>query len=127
MQKMSGAARREQVLAIAAEEFARNGLHGVSVESIARQANITQPYVFRIFGTKQALFLEVMFQASEADFQNTMLALQTGNDDAAQTLCNFGQRFLGLLYSPEVMAVRRLHCKAPCNTCWTCATVFCRR
>ena len=26
----------------------------------------------------------------------------------AQTLRNFGQRFLGLLYSPEVMAVRRL-------------------
>lgn len=60
MEKMSGAARRDQVLSIAAEEFARSGLHGASVESIARQANITQPYVFRIFGTKQALFLEVM-------------------------------------------------------------------
>ena len=35
-------------------------------------------------------------------------ALQTPGDDAAQTLRDFGQRFLGLLYSPNVMAVRRL-------------------
>lgn len=57
---MSGPDRRQQVLAIAAEEFADNGLHGASTEAIARRADITQAYVFRIFGTKKALFLEVM-------------------------------------------------------------------
>jgi AcrR family transcriptional regulator len=39
---MSGERRREQVLQIAAEEFAEGGLHGTSTEAIARRAGITQ-------------------------------------------------------------------------------------
>ena len=60
---MSGPDRRQQVLAIAAEEFADGGLHGASTETIARRAEITQAYVFRIFETKKALFLEVVVAA----------------------------------------------------------------
>lgn len=60
---MRGADRRQQVLRIAAEEFAEAGLHGASTEAIARRAEITQAYVFRIFGTKKALFLEVVVDA----------------------------------------------------------------
>jgi AcrR family transcriptional regulator len=48
------------VVAIAAREFADHGLHGASIEAIAREAGITQPYVFRMFGTKKALFLELV-------------------------------------------------------------------
>ncbi len=60
---MSGPDRRHQVRVIAAEEFARAGLHGASTETIARRAEITQAYVFRMFGTKKALFLEVVVAA----------------------------------------------------------------
>src|SRR6201986_4233219 len=59
-ERMSGPERRAQVLAIAAREFADHGLHGASVEAIAREADITQAYVFRMFGTKKALFLELV-------------------------------------------------------------------
>ena len=58
--RMSGTERRSQVLAIAAGEFAERGLHGASTEVIAREADITQAYVFRLFGTKKALFLELV-------------------------------------------------------------------
>jgi AcrR family transcriptional regulator len=58
--RMSGTERRSQVLAIAAGEFAERGLHGASIEVIAREADITQAYVFRLFGTKKALFLELV-------------------------------------------------------------------
>jgi AcrR family transcriptional regulator len=61
--RMSGPDRRQQVLQIAAEEFADGGLHGTSTEVIARRAEITQAYIFRMFGTKKALFLEVMAAA----------------------------------------------------------------
>jgi len=57
---MSGRDRRAQVLRIAAGEFANHGLHGASTEAIAREAGITQAYVFRMFGTKKALFLELV-------------------------------------------------------------------
>ena len=60
---MSGPERRSQVLGIAAGEFADHGLHGASTEAIARRAEITQAYVFRMFGTKKALFLEVVVAA----------------------------------------------------------------
>jgi AcrR family transcriptional regulator len=58
--RMSGTERRSQVLGIAAREFADRGLHGASIEVIAREADITQAYVFRMFGTKKALFLELV-------------------------------------------------------------------
>lgn len=57
---MSGAERRSQVLGIAAVEFANHGLYGASIEAIAHEAGITQAYVFRMFGTKKALFLELV-------------------------------------------------------------------
>jgi AcrR family transcriptional regulator len=58
--RMSGSERRSQVLGIAAGEFANRGLHGASIEAVAREAGITQAYVFRMFGTKKALFLELV-------------------------------------------------------------------
>ncbi|MGH9079608.1 MAG: TetR/AcrR family transcriptional regulator [Acidimicrobiales bacterium] len=60
---MSGEERRSQVLGIAAGEFANHGLHGASIEAIARSAEITQAYIFRMFGTKKALFLELVVAA----------------------------------------------------------------
>src|SRR5213075_1196543 len=55
-QRKSAEERRETVLAAALEEFASNGLDGASTEAIAARAGISQPYVFRLFGTKKELF-----------------------------------------------------------------------
>jgi len=79
---MSGADRRSQVLEIAAEEFAAHGLHGASTEAIARSAGITQAYIFRMFGTKKALFLELVRGAFErvADGMQTAATDKTGMD-----------------------------------------------
>jgi AcrR family transcriptional regulator len=60
---MTAVQRRSQLLELAAAQFAEAGLHGASTEEIARRAAITQAYIFRIFGTKKALFLEVVDQA----------------------------------------------------------------
>ena len=49
--------RREAVLEAAAAEFARKGLHGASTDAIAKGAGISQPYLFRLFGTKKGLYL----------------------------------------------------------------------
>jgi AcrR family transcriptional regulator len=52
--------RREEILDAALQEFAARGLHGASTEDIARLAGISQPYVFRLFGTKKELFRAVV-------------------------------------------------------------------
>ena len=59
-QRMSAAERREQVLDVAVTEFAMHGLAGTSTEDVARQAGISQPYLFRLFPTKKALFLSLV-------------------------------------------------------------------
>jgi AcrR family transcriptional regulator len=49
--------RREAVLEAAMVEFAARGLDGGSTEAIAKAVGISQPYVFRLFGTKKELFI----------------------------------------------------------------------
>jgi AcrR family transcriptional regulator len=38
-------------------EFAKGGMDGTSTDAIARRAGISQPYLFRLYPTKRALFL----------------------------------------------------------------------
>ena len=49
--------RRASVLEAAGHEFAVKGLYGTSTEDIARAAGISQPYLFRLFGSKKGLYL----------------------------------------------------------------------
>jgi AcrR family transcriptional regulator len=76
---MSASERRAQILAIAAEEFAAGGLHGTSTETIARRAGITQTYVFRLFGSKQNLFIQVV----QAAFDQLTEGMRTAAGDRA--------------------------------------------
>jgi AcrR family transcriptional regulator len=62
---MSAAERREMVLEAALTEFAARGLDGTSTEDVARQAGISQPYLFRLFPTKKALFLALMERCTQ--------------------------------------------------------------
>lgn len=55
--RLTAAERREVVLDAAVTEFSAFGLHGASTEDIAERAGISQPYVFKLFGTKKDLFM----------------------------------------------------------------------
>jgi len=57
---MSAEERREQVLEAALSQFAAKGFAGTSTEDVARDADISQPYLFRLFPTKKALFLALV-------------------------------------------------------------------
>lgn len=54
--------RRADVLRAAVKEFAQRGLEGTSTQAVARAAGISQPYLFRLFPTKKALFLALVKQ-----------------------------------------------------------------
>src|SRR5262245_561278 len=93
--RMPAADRRTQVLAVAAGEFAEGGLRGASIEAIARAAGISQPYVFRIFGSKKALFLEVV-AASFAQLSEGMCTAAEGAT-GLEALAAMGSRYNALL------------------------------
>jgi AcrR family transcriptional regulator len=92
---MSGQDRRHQVLQIAAEEFAASGLHGASTEAIARHAGITHAYVFRMFGTKKALFLEVVVAAF--DRLTEAMGDAAGDETGLDALTRMGAQYNELL------------------------------
>src|SRR5690349_24090051 len=55
--RRSAEERREELVEIAFRHFAEGGYKGTSTEDIAREAGISQPYLFRLFRTKRELFL----------------------------------------------------------------------
>jgi len=58
--RMSAEERRADVLRVAAHEFAKTGFLGTSTEDVAKAAGISQPYLFRLWPTKKALFLALV-------------------------------------------------------------------
>jgi AcrR family transcriptional regulator len=80
--RMPAELRREVVLAAAMAEFAERGFAGTSTEDVARRAEISQPYLFRLFPTKKALFLALVercFRRVEEAFTTAAEGL-TGQD-----------------------------------------------
>jgi len=65
IRRRSADERREEILDIAIERFAVGGYRGTSTEVIAREADISQPHLFRLFRTKQKLFLACGERACE--------------------------------------------------------------
>ena len=92
---MSAAERREMVLEAAAVEFGVHGLAGTSTEDVAKRAGISQPYLFRLFPTKKALFLALVqrcFHQLEDTFI-TAAADRTG-DEALEAMADVYERML---------------------------------
>ncbi|MEW1859574.1 helix-turn-helix domain-containing protein [Streptomyces sp. NPDC088194] len=54
---MSAEDRRASVISAAMSEFAQGGYKGTSTEAIARRVGVSQPYLFRLFPNKQAMFI----------------------------------------------------------------------
>jgi AcrR family transcriptional regulator len=109
---MSAAQRRESVLEAAVIEFAARGLEGTSTEDVARRAGISQPYLFRLFPTKKALFLALVercFRRVEEAF-TTAAADLTG--DAA--LDAMGDAYEALL-ADRTLLLLQLHSYAACG------------
>jgi AcrR family transcriptional regulator len=50
--------RREIVLRESIPVFARYGYEGATTAEIAKRAGVTQPYIFKLFGSKKSLFIE---------------------------------------------------------------------
>jgi AcrR family transcriptional regulator len=77
--RLSAAERREAVLEAARVEFAAKGYVGASTEDIAARAGISQPYLFRLFGTKKELFIASVnrcFRATLQEFQRAAEGLR---------------------------------------------------
>jgi AcrR family transcriptional regulator len=60
---MAADERRELVLEAATNVFGQRGYFGTTTDQVAIAAGVSQPYVVRMFGTKENLFLAVLRRA----------------------------------------------------------------
>lgn len=95
---MSARERREEILEAAVAEFALKGLHGTSTETIARRAGVSQPYLFRLFGTKKDLFLASVERGFDRVQDTFRLAAEANLGDA---LTAMGESYKYLLSHRE--------------------------
>lgn len=118
--RQSAEERREAVLAAALEEFARGGLHGTSTEDIARRAGISQPYLFRLFGTKKGLFIA----ATERCMRETRETFEAAAGDlrGPDALQAMGEAYKGLVADRKRL-LAQLQGYAACDDVDVCAAM----
>ena len=110
--RMKAGERREAVLAAAVTEFAARGLAGTSTEDVARRAGISQPYLFRLFPTKKALFLasvERIFERVAEAFEQAAEGL-TGQE----ALASMGQAY-GAFLGDRQLLMHQMQAYAACD------------
>ena len=97
-QRQTAEERREAILGAAQDLFAQRGLYGTSTDEIARRAGISQPYLFRLFGTKKELFIATverclsealgMFKTASAGLEGEEALLAIGRAYADEIVKN---------------------------------------
>jgi AcrR family transcriptional regulator len=109
---MSAEERRETVLEAAVPEFARRGLAGTSTEDVARRAGISQPYLFRLFPTKKALFLALVERCYQR-IEDAFLAA-AGDKTGEEALAAMGDEYERLL-DDRTLLLLQMHAYAACE------------
>ena len=120
-ERKTKAERREEILDAAVAEFAAKGLHGASTDEIARLAGISQPYVFRLFGTKKELYLAVVARC----FRQTLETFQRVAEGkrGEEALLAIGLAYGELLESDRIYLQAQMQAYAACEDPEICAVV----
>jgi AcrR family transcriptional regulator len=105
--------RREEILDAALGVFAEKGLHAASTEEIARLAGISQPYVFRLFGTKKELYLAVVARC----FRQTLEIFQRAAEGkrGEEALHAIGDAYAHLLDADRTYLLAQMQAYAACE------------
>src|SRR5437870_11472070 len=105
--------RREEILRAALAEFAERGLHGASTEEIAKRAGISQPYVFRLFGSKKDLFKAAVSRC----FRETLETFQRAAEGkrGEEALHAMGAAYIELLETQRTRLLTQTQAYAACD------------
>jgi AcrR family transcriptional regulator len=104
--------RREAVLVAATREFAEKGLHGASTDTIARAAGISQPYLFRLFGTKKELYLAAAREVTETLY--SVFERASRGKSGREAAMAMGEAYTNILSDPYKLQMQ-LKCWSSCD------------
>jgi AcrR family transcriptional regulator len=111
--RQTAAVRREAVLAAAQVAFAHGGLHGTSTEDIARAAGISQPYLFRLFGTKKKLFVATVERCMADTLE--LFRAAAGDRRGEEALEAMGQAYVAMVAGDRTRLLAQLQAYAACE------------
>ncbi|EJL01402.1 MULTISPECIES: TetR/AcrR family transcriptional regulator [Pseudomonas] len=94
------AERRQAISKAAVELFERQGFQTTTIEQIASQAGVSAPTVFKYFGNKQEIILEILHEADRRALKDTRSQIPE-IQDPVQALCYLERLLTG--YALEVM------------------------
>lgn len=97
IERIPAAQRREQILDAAAKVFGERGYAATTTDQVAQAAGISQPYVVRMFGSKEKLFCELLLRARERLEERMRTALARKEVKALDV--EGRKKFLGLAYA----------------------------
>ncbi|GIE87060.1 TetR/AcrR family transcriptional regulator [Actinoplanes regularis] len=98
--RLTATERQEQIVGAALIAFAQGGYAGTSTDQVARLSGVSQPYVIRIFGSKQELFLATVRYAGDR-----VQALWRVAAEREPTLASLGAAYKDLLAERELLVV----------------------
>lgn len=99
--------RRQAIVAAAAAVFLEYGYENASMAEIAARSGGSKATLYSYFSSKEELFLVVMKQHAEGRMMDAFASLQSG-DDLSATLRKFGEHYLGVILSPEMLTMRSI-------------------
>ncbi len=104
--RVPAAQRREELISAAVHEFAHGGLHGTTVERIARRVGVAQPYVFSLFSNKRELFLAALERSFERVADTFRAAAADYRDGRAPADCEDALEAMGRAYKELLLKDR---------------------
>jgi AcrR family transcriptional regulator len=119
--RLSAAERKDAVIDAAIVEFAEAGYEGTSTEDIARRAGISQPYLFRLFGTKKELFKATVSRC----FRETLEMFQRAaeghrGEDALKAM---GEAYMQVLLTDRTRLRAQMQAYSACDDPEICEVV----
>ena len=98
--RLTAEERHDQLIAAAVTAFTAAGYAGTTTDQVARLAGVSQPYVIRLFGTKQALFIATVQHAADRIEQQFRDAAAVRAD-----LDSLGEAYDAILAERELITV----------------------
>src|SRR5437762_5415969 len=119
--RLTAAERRDAILDAAMAAFAERGFAGTSTEDIAREAGISQPYLFRLFGTKKELFRATVARC----FRETLEIFQRAAEGkrGEEALKAMGDAYVENLLSDRTRLRAQMQAYAACDDPEICELV----
>ena len=111
--RSTAAERRDVVLGAGQRAFARGGLHGTSTEDIAETAGISQPYLFRLFGTKKKLFVATVERCLEETLE--LFREAAGDLRGEEALHAMGEAYVAMVIGDRTRLLMQMQAYAACD------------